>query len=100
MDPSTPMEPCRLVTSPEALNPTSPNDDREGSDEPENHHEEIDVDSESRRLQKHFEKKMDTVAGKRSHGKVAVLLISWEYEGEDYIDARHEVRLFKSVCFV
>jgi hypothetical protein len=53
--------------------------------------DEIDVERRNRELQKFFEQKMDNVGNKRSHSNVAVLLISWVPEGEDYIDAGAEV---------
>ena len=77
--------PLELVVSPSA------EDDRDGSDESDTVNDEIDVESRNRALQTLFEENMDNVGNKRSHSKVAVLLISWVPEGEDYIDAGIEV---------
>lgn len=94
METLTPTEPSAFVTSPielGALLPTS--DDREGSDDSDTLNEEVDVERKNEELQKYFEQKMDNVGSQRSHSKVAVLLISWEPEREDYIDAGAEVSL-------
>lgn len=42
-------------------------------------------------LQQYFEGKMENIAKMQSHSKVAVLLISWEKEGDDYLDTEDEV---------
>jgi hypothetical protein len=89
-----PLTPTAFVTSPielGALLPTT--DDKEGSDDSDTLNEEVDVEKRNEELQKYFERKMDNVGSQRSHSKVAVLLISWEPEREDYIDAGAEVSL-------
>jgi hypothetical protein len=91
---------CEFVTSPEELvAPTISNDDREGSDDSDTLSEEVDVERRNEELQKLFEEKMDNVGSQRSHLKVAVLLISWEPEREDYIDAGAEVCLSLRITY-
>ncbi|KIV79939.1 hypothetical protein PV11_07478 [Exophiala sideris] len=49
------------------------------------------------RLQEHFAEEMQSVAQPRSHVNVAVLLIQWEVEGEDFLDTRKEVEDLRAV---
>jgi hypothetical protein len=91
MEELSPIESRELVTSPLALVASPPaNNDMDGGDS-DTSNDEIDVEKRNRELQTFFEQKMDKVGNKRSHSNVAVLLISWEPEGEDYIDAGAEV---------
>jgi hypothetical protein len=77
--------PVELVLSPSTIDERNVNDESDSvSDEP-------DIEERNKVLQKLFEEKMDNVGNKRSHSKVAVLLISWEPEREDYINADAEV---------
>jgi hypothetical protein len=77
--------PVELVLSP------STTDERNVNDESDSVSDEPDIEERNKVLQKLFEEKMDNVGNKRSHSKVAVLLISWEPEREDYINADAEV---------
>ncbi|KAK4943910.1 hypothetical protein LTR10_016626 [Elasticomyces elasticus] len=43
------------------------------------------------KLQGLFTREMQSAAQARTHEKVAVLLIQWEFEGEDFLDTRKEV---------
>jgi hypothetical protein len=92
MEEFSPTEPREFVTSPLALVASPPaNDDMDGGDDSDTLNDKIDVERRNRELQIFFEQKMDNVGNKRSHSNVAVLLISWVPEGEDYIDAGAEV---------
>ncbi len=51
----------------------------------------VPLDETNAELQERFEKKMKSVAKMASHSNVAVLLISWEKEGADYLDTDDEV---------
>jgi len=77
--------PLELVASPSTA------DERNVTDDSDTVNDELDIEERNKVLQKLFEEKMDNVGNKRSHSKVAVLLISWEPEREDYINADAEV---------
>ena len=43
------------------------------------------------KLQEHFARGMRGILKSKSHKRVAVLLLSWRKEGEDYLDVEEEV---------
>jgi hypothetical protein len=79
--------PLELVVSP------STTDERNVNDDSDSVNDGLDIEERNKVLQKLFEEKMGNVGNQRSHSRVAVLLISWEPEREDYINADTEVGL-------
>jgi hypothetical protein len=77
--------PLELVVSPSTTDGKNVNDDSDSVNDG------LDIEERNKVLQKLFEEKMGNVGNQRSHSKVAVLLISWEPEREDYINADAEV---------
>ena len=45
----------------------------------------------TQKLQEHFARGMRGILKSKSHKRVAVLLLSWRKEGEDYLDVEEEV---------
>jgi hypothetical protein len=79
--------PLELVVSPSTTDEKNVNDDSDSVNDG------LDIEERNKVLQKLFEEKMGNVGNQRSHSRVAVLLISWEPEREDYINADAEVGL-------
>ena len=48
----------------------------------------------NKKLQEQFAEEMREIATIKSHKRVAVLLLSWQKEGDDYLDLKEEVSIY------